>query len=105
MELYIARDKETKMLVGIFAAKSVSELLALIGEFTNPLVCEILPLVAGGLMFQKKISIGPPDLGDITINKSWSQRLEDNDAWSKIEDSHLEALRSASSYSHKEGNV
>jgi hypothetical protein len=38
MELYIARDKETKMLVGIFAAKSVSALLGVIGEFTNPLV-------------------------------------------------------------------
>jgi hypothetical protein len=105
MQLYIARDHDTKMLVGIFAAKSVSELLALIGEFTNPLVCEILPVAAGGLIFQKKISISPPDLGDITISKSWSQRLEDNDGWAKIEDSHLEAMRSASSYSHKGGNV
>ena len=105
MELYIARDQETKMLVGIFAAKSVSELLAFIGEFTNPLVCEILALAAGGLIFQKKISVDPPDLGDITISKSWSRRLGDKDEWLKIEESHLEAMRSASSYSHKEGNV
>ena len=93
MELYIARDHETKMLVGIFAAKSGSELLALIGEFTNPLVCEILPLMAGGLIFQKKISVNLPDLGDVTISKLWSQRLEDNDGWSKIDDSHLEVMR------------
>ena len=105
MELYIARDQETKMLIGIFAAKNESELLALIGEFTNPLVCEILPLVAGGLIFQKKISVSPPDLGDITISKSRSQKLEDNEGWSKIDDSHLEAMRSASSYNHQEGNV
>ncbi len=105
MELYIARDQETKMLIGIFAAKNESELLALIGEFTNPLVGEILPLVAGGLIFQKKISVSPPDLGDITISKSRSQKLEDNEGWSKIDDSHLEAMRSASSYNHQEGNV
>jgi hypothetical protein len=105
MKLYISRDYETKLLVGIFAAETVSELLALIGEFTNPLVCEILPLTAGGLIFQKKISISPPDLGDITISQSWSQRLDDNSEWSKIEDGQLEAMRSASSYSHKEGNV
>jgi hypothetical protein len=64
MELYIARDQETKMLIGIFAAKNVSELLAVIGEFTNPLVCEILPLAVGGLIFQKKISATPPELGE-----------------------------------------
>jgi hypothetical protein len=105
MELYIARDQETKMLIGIFAAKNVSELLAVIGEFTNPLVCEILPLAVGGLIFQKKLSATPPELGDVTISKSWSQRLDDSEEWSKIEESHLEAMRSASSYSHKEGNV
>jgi hypothetical protein len=105
MEIYIARDKETKMLVGIFAAKSMSELLAFVAEFTNPLVCEILPLTAGGLIVQKKLSVDPPDLGDVTISKSWSRRLQDKDEWLTIEESYLEAMRSASSYSHKEGNV
>jgi hypothetical protein len=105
MEAFIVRDKETKLLIGIFAARGVSELLEFIGEFTNPLVCEILELGAGGLLFQKKIPVDPPDLGGVTITESWSQRAQDKERWLKIEDSHLEAMRSASSYSHKEGNI
>jgi hypothetical protein len=75
MEVYIARDKETKMLIGILMAKDMGELCGLIGEFTNPLVCEILELGAGGIFFQKEIPLSSPDLGDVTITDLWSQRL------------------------------
>jgi len=38
MEVYVARDRETKMLIGIFVARGVGDLCGLIAEFTNPLV-------------------------------------------------------------------
>ena len=105
MEVYIARDKETKMLIGIFVANDMGELCGLIAEFTNPLVCEILELGTGGILFQKKIPISPPDFGDVTINDLWTQRLIEHREWTTINDANLSALRSASSYINNQGNV
>ena len=105
MEVYIARDKETKMLIGIFMAKNMGELCSFIAEFTNPLVCEILDLGTGGIFFQKKIPLSPPDLGDVTITDLWSQSLAQPKEWATINDSNLAALRSASSYANNQSNV
>ena len=105
MEVYIARDKDTKMLIGIFVAKDMGELCGLIAEFTNPLVCEILQLGAGGILFQKKIPLSSPDLGDVTITDLWSQRLAQPEEWATINDSNLAALRSASSYVNNQSNA
>jgi hypothetical protein len=80
VQVHIARDKETKMLIGIFVAKNMGELCGLIAQFTNPLVCEILELGTGGIFFQKKIPMAPPDFGDVTISDLSSQSLtEDRD--------------------------
>jgi hypothetical protein len=95
MEVHIARDKETKMLIGIFVAKDLEELFGLIAEFTNPLVCEILKLETGGIFFQKKIPIMPPDFGDITITDLWSQHLTERKEWTTINYSSLTDRRSA----------
>jgi hypothetical protein len=105
MEVYIARDKETKMPIGIFMAKDMGELCGLIAEFTNPLVCEILELGVGGIFFQKKIPLSSPDLGDVTITDLWSQRLAEPKEWATIDDSNLGALRSASSYINNQSNA
>jgi hypothetical protein len=105
MKVYIARDKETKMLIGIFMANDMGELCGLIAEFTNPLVCEILELGAGGIFFQKKISLSSADLGDVTITNLWSQRLAHPKEWSTINDCNLSALRSASSYVNNQSNA
>jgi hypothetical protein len=94
MEVYVARDRETKMLIGIFVAKGVGELSGLIAEFTNPLVCEVLELGTGGIFFQKKISISPPDFGDVTITDLWSQSLAGNKEWTIINNSHFERFES-----------
>jgi hypothetical protein len=105
MKVYVARDKETKMLIGIFMANDIGELCGLIAEFTNPLVCEILELGAGGIFFQKKISISSADLGDVTITDLWSQRLAQLKEWATINDGNLAALRSASSYVNNQSNA
>jgi len=105
MEVYIARDKETKMLIGIFVAKNMGELCALIAEFTNPSVCEILELGTGGIFFQKKIPLSSADLGDVTITDLWARSITQNNEWTKINDSNLAALRSASSYVNNQGNA
>jgi hypothetical protein len=105
MEVYIARDKETKMLIGIFTATDLGELCGLIAEFINPLACEILELGAGGIFFQKKLSLSSPDLGDVTITDLWSQRLAQPKEWTTINDGNLSALRSASSYVNNQSNA
>jgi hypothetical protein len=94
MEVYVARDRETKMLIGIFVAKGVGDLCGLIAEFTNPLVCEVLELGTGGIFFQKKISISPPDFGDVTVTDFWSQSLAGSKDWTIIKNSHFESVES-----------
>jgi hypothetical protein len=92
--VYVARDKETKMLIGIFVAKGVGDLCGLIAEFTNPLVCEILELGTGGIFFQNKTSISPPDFSDVTITDLWSQSLAVNKEWTIINNTHFESFES-----------
>jgi hypothetical protein len=94
MEVYVARDRETKMLIGIFVARGVGDLCGLIAEFTNPLVCEVLELGTGGIFFQKKISISPPDFGDVTVTDLWSQNLTGSKEWTIINNGHFESVES-----------